>query len=454
MELDHDFCYRAIRSRDVRFDGRIFTAVKTTGIYCRPICPARAARKENVIFFAYAAAAERAGFRPCLRCRPEVAPWTSAWNGTSTTVSRALRLIGEGALDDGDVEALAQRLGVTARHVRRLFDEEVGVPPIAVAQARRVHFARTLLVDTALPITDVAFAAGFASVRRFNTAIRNAYRMAPRTMRRGRALNVREDEITVRLSYRPPYDWRGILGFFAPRAIRGVEHVTSDEYRRTIAIEGVHGVLRVQCDEAANAVLVTIPRTLIGSLKAIVDRVRRQFDLFADPHAVAEHLGNDPLLAPHVARWPGLRVPGAWDPFELAVRAVAGQQVTVAGATTIVGRIAARYGTHIETGDPDLHVLFPEPAKLARSRIGGMPASRATTLRTIGANGGDVQGVKGIGPWTLNYIGMRSGDPDAFPIGDVALRKAAQMNDRELLARAESWRPWRAYAAMLLWRSL
>ncbi len=453
MELDHDLCYRAVRSRDVRFDGRIFTAVKTTRIYCRPICPAPAARKENIVFFAYAAAAERAGFRPCLRCRPEVAPWTPAWNGTSATVSRALRLIGEGALDDGDVEALAQRLGVTSRHVRRLFDEEVGVPPIAVAQARRVHFARTLLVDTALPITDVAFAAGFTSVRRFNTAILNAYRMNPRAMRRGRAKDA-GDEITARLSFRPPYDWRGLLGFLGPRAIRGVERVIGDEYRRTISVGGTHGILRVQCDESANALLVTIPRTLIGSLKVIVDRVRRLFDLFADPDAIAGHLGRDETLAPLVARFPGLRVPGAWDPFELAVRAVAGQQVTVAGATTIVSRIAARYGTPIETSDPELNVLFPEPARLARARIGGMPTARAATLRGIATNGGAVAGVKGIGPWTLNYIAMRSGDPDAFPAGDLGLRKAANLNDRDLLARAEAWRPWRAYAAMLLWRSL
>ena len=453
MELDHDLCYRAVRSRDVRFDGRIFTAVKTTRIYCRPICPAPAARKENIVFFAYAAAAERAGFRPCLRCRPEVAPWTPAWNGTSATVSRALRLIGEGALDDGDVEALAQRLGVTSRHVRRLFDEEVGVPPIAVAQARRVHFARTLLVDTALPITDVAFAAGFTSVRRFNTAILNAYRMNPRAMRRGRAKDA-GDEITARLSFRPPYDWRSLLEFLGPRAIRGVERVTKDEYRRTISVGGMHGILRVQCDESANALLVTIPRTLIGSLKVIVDRVRRLFDLFADPDSIAEHLGRDKMLAPLVVRFPGLRVPGAWDPFELAVRAVAGQQVTVAGATTIVSRIAAKYGTPIETSDPELNVLFPEPARLARARVGGMPASRAATLRGIAASGGRAEGVKGIGPWTLNYIAMRSGDPDAFPAGDLGLRKAANMSDRDLLARAEAWRPWRAYAAMLLWRSL
>ena len=454
VQLDHDFCYSAIRSRDPRFDGKLFTAVTSTGIYCRPVCPAKTPRKENVRFYAYAAAAEKAGFRPCLRCRPEVAPWTSAWSGTSATVARALRLIGEGALDDGDVDALAQRLGVTSRQVRRLFVDEVGVPPVAVAQARRVHFARTLLVDTALPITDVAFAAGFASVRRFNAAVLDAYGIAPRDMRRGRALSTNDDEIVVRLTYRPPYDWRGILAFLGPRAIRGVERVTEDEYRRTIDIDGVQGMLRVRCDEAANVLLVTIPRAFTSSLKTIVDRVRRQFDLFADPQTIAEQLGADPLLAPLVPRWPGLRVPGAWEPFELSIRAVVGQQVTVAGATTIVSRIAAKYGQPIVTSDPDLNLIFPAPARLARARISGMPASRAATLRALGASGGAIDGVKGIGPWTANYIGMRSGDPDAFPIGDVALRRASGLNDRELANRAEAWRPWRAYAAMLLWRSL
>ena len=445
MQLDDDLCFRATRSRDPRFDGRFFTAVTTTRIYCRPICPAKVARREHLRFFAYAAAAERAGFRPCLRCRPEVAPWTPAWNGTSATVTRALRLIGEGALDDGDVDALAARLGVTSRQVRRLFDEHVGAPPVAVAQARRVHFARTLLVETTLPISDVAFAAGFASLRRFNAAMRNAYHMPPRAMRRGRAS---DDAITLRLPYRAPYDWNGMLEFLGRRAIPGVECVGGGEFRRTIALGGAAGVLRVRDDGGALA--VSVPRAFTRQLKTVVDRVRRMFDLFADPQAIASHLERDDVIRPLIQRWPGTRVPGAWDPFELAVRAVVGQQVSVAGATTIIGRIAAKYGTQIDGG-----LVFPEAARLANARIGGMPRARAATIRAVArANGAIDHDIRGIGPWTRSYIAMRSGDPDAFPHGDLGLRKAAGCTDRELLRRAEAWRPWRAYAALLLWRSL
>jgi AraC family transcriptional regulator of adaptative response / DNA-3-methyladenine glycosylase II len=445
VQLDDDLCFRATRSRDPRFDGRFFTAVITTGIYCRPICPAKEARREHLRFFAYAAAAERAGFRPCLRCRPEVAPWTPAWNGTSATVTRALRLIGEGALDDGDVDALAARLGVTSRQVRRLFDEHVGAPPVAVAQARRVHFARTLLVETSLPITDVAFAAGFSSLRRFNTAMRSAYRIAPRAMRRGRA--DASDAISLRLPYRAPYDWQGLIEFLGRRAIPGVESVVDGEYRRTIVMDGIAGVLRV-CD-GDGALVVSLPRAFTRHLKTIVDRVRRMFDLFADPHAIRSHLERDKTLRPLIRRWPGTRVPGAWDPFELAVRAIVGQQVSVAGATTIAGRIAERYGTRIEGG-----IVFPNAQRLANARVGGMPRARAATIRAVARANGALDGVRGVGPWTLSYVAMRSGDPDAFPHGDLALRKAASCNDRELLDRAEAWRPWRAYAALLLWRSL
>jgi AraC family transcriptional regulator of adaptative response / DNA-3-methyladenine glycosylase II len=454
MELDHDVCYEAGRSRDRRFDGRVFTAVLTTGIYCRPICPARTPHKKNVRYFACAAAAEAAGFRACLRCRPEVAPWTSAWNGTSATVTRALRLIGEGELDTGDVEALSRRLGVTSRQVRRLFDQHLGASPIAIAQARRVHFARVLLSDTSLPITDVAFAAGFGSVRRFNAAMRQAFRMAPRQMRRGHSAS--EDEIEVRLPYRPPFDWPGLLAFLRYRAIPGVESVTEDQYARTISIDGVQGVIRVR--HGQDALRLFVPRAFIRSLKTVGDRVRRLFDLFADPDTIASHFESDPEMAALIARWPGVRVPGAWDTFELAVRAIVGQQVSVAGARTLVGRIAAQYGTPFETGDPSLTTIFPEPDRLLRARFGGMPASRVATIRAIAAENIDtleeLTTVRGIGPWTASYIAMRRGDPDAFPAGDLVLRKAlGGLTERALLARAEAWRPWRAYAAILLWRS-
>jgi AraC family transcriptional regulator of adaptative response / DNA-3-methyladenine glycosylase II len=442
VELDHDRWYDALRSHDPRFDGRLFIAVTTTRIYCRPICPAKRPLKKNVRIYASAAAAEAAGFRPCLRCRPEVAPWTSAWNGTSTTVSRALRLIGEGALDDGDVEVLAQRLGVTSRHMRRLFEEHLGASPIAVAQSRRIHFARTLLADTSLPITDVAFAAGFGSVRRFNAEMKRAYRMAPRDMRRGRVAD--EGDIVVRLPYRAPFDYHGLLAFLRPRAIAGVEAVTHDEYRRTIAVGDVHGVIRVR--DAGDSLLLSVPRAFTHTLKPIVDRVRRLFDVFADPDTIAEDLERDRTLRPLVRKWPGARVPGAWDTFELSVRAVVGQQVSVAAATTLMGRIATRFGTPIDTGDPALTHVFPSAEVLREATIDGMPSSRAETIRRIAHGSLDV---KGIGPWTRSYIAMRSGDPDAFPETDLVLRKA--MDD--IGKRAEAWRPWRAYAAILLWRS-
>ena len=431
-----------MRSRDPRFDGRLFIAVTSTRIYCRPICPAKRPLRKHIRIYASAAAAEADGFRPCLRCRPEVAPWTSAWNGTSTTVSRALRLIGEGALDSGDVDALAERLGVTSRHMRRLFEEHLGASPIAVAQSRRIHFARTLIADTSLPITDVAFAAGFGSVRRFNTAMKRAYRMAPRDMRRGRVAD--DGDIVVRLPYRKPFDYHGLLAFLRPRAIKGVEHVTHDEYRRTIAFGDARGVIRVRDDDGV--LLLSVPRAFTHTLKPIVDRVRRLFDVFADPDTIAEDLGRDRTLRALVRRWPGARVPGAWDPFELAVRAVVGQQVSVAAATTLMGRLASRYGTAIETGDPALTHVFPSAEVLREAAIEGMPASRAETIRRVAGGSLDV---KGVGPWTRSYIAMRSGDPDAFPETDLVLRKA--MDD--IGTRAEAWRPWRAYAAILLWRN-
>jgi AraC family transcriptional regulator of adaptative response / DNA-3-methyladenine glycosylase II len=323
---------------------------------------------------------------------------------------------------------------------------------VAVAQARRVHFARTLLVETSLPIADVAFAAGFASVRRFNAAMRAAYRMAPRNMRRGARNGEAPEAITLRLPYRAPYDWNGLIEFLGRRAIPGVESVVDGEYRRTIAVDGLTGVLRVR--DGGGALAVSVPRAFTRHLKLIVDRVRRMFDLFADPHAIRSHLERDDVMRPLIQRWPGIRVPGAWEGFELAVRAIVGQQVSVAGATTIIGRIAARYGTRIEDG-----IVFPDARRLANARIGGMPRARAATIRAVArasvATGFSLSdAVPGIGPWTRSYIAMRSGDPDAFPHGDLALRKAAGCDERELLRRAEAWRPWRAYAALLLWRSL
>jgi AraC family transcriptional regulator of adaptative response / DNA-3-methyladenine glycosylase II len=291
-------------------------------------------------------------------------------------------------------------------------------------------------------------------VRRFNTAMKTAYRMAPRDMRRGRV--PAGGDITVRLPYRKPFDYHGLLAFLKPRAIPGVEVVESDEYRRTIAVGGVHGAIRVR--DGGDGLLLSVPRVFTQTLKPIVDRVRRLFDLFADPDTIGEDLARDTSMRRFVRRWPGARVPGAWDVFELAVRAVVGQQVSVAAATTLMGRIAERYGTPIETGDPKLTLVFPDAATLRDAPIDGMPATRAATIRAIASadleNIADLTSIRGVGPWTASYIAMRRGDPDAFPAGDLVLRRAAgNVTERELLVRAESWRPWRAYAALLLWRS-
>jgi AraC family transcriptional regulator of adaptative response / DNA-3-methyladenine glycosylase II len=475
VNLDPELCYRAVRSRDVRFDGRFFTAVRTTGIYCRPICPARPPRKENAVFFAHAAAAEEAGFRPCLRCRPDAAPSTPAWSGTKAVVSRALRLIDEGALDDSDVDDLARRVGLGSRQLRRLFVRHVGAAPIAVAQTRRLHTARTLLNTTTLPITEIALGSGFTSVRRFNATFRERYGMAPSALRKGVRAAAGGAGIELRLAYRPPFDWEGLLAFLGPRAIAGVELVDGDSYARTVALGDERGIVRVRRATRGNYLAVSAPASFGKSVRSVVDRIQRMFDLAADPAPIADHLRRDSLLAPLVKANPGVRVPGCWDSFELAVRAIVGQQVSVAGATTIMGRIAKEFGEAIEASGGEPNRIFPRPGQIAQAAITGMPSSRAQTIRTIAAAVASgsrcldpgasldesvrrLTEVAGIGPWTAHYIAMRAlGEPDAFPHGDLGLRRAAGKQEpvsaEELRQRAESWRPWRAYAAVLLWRS-
>ncbi len=473
MELDKRACDRARRSRDARFDGRFFIAVTSTGIYCRPICPTRHAKDEHVRYFATAAAAEAAGFRPCLRCRPEAAPGTPAWLGTSGLVSRGLRLISEGALDDDGVERLADRLGVTARHLRRLFVQHLGATPLEVALTRRLHFAKKLLDETSLSFTQVAFASGFGSRRRFNGHIRRTYARTPTQLRRlaHQRVGAEPERYRFRLAYRPPYDWDGVLSFLAARAIPGVESVEGSRYRRTISLGGQQGAIDVS-PGSGTAIGLEVrfpdPRVLL----AIVERVRRLFDLGADPAVIGEHLGADPLLREPLARHPGVRVPGAWDGFELAVRAILGQQVAVRAASTIAGRIASLFGTPAADGN-GLPRLFPTPAQIADApleRAGVMPA-RAETIRglarAVGRGtvtfGGGTDGnatvsallaLTGIGDWTAQYVAMRAlGEPDAFPRGDLVRRRmAGTANARELDRRAEAWRPWRAYAVMLLWQ--
>ena len=351
MDLDADICYRALRSRDARFDGRFFIGVCTTGIYCRPVCPARTPFRKNVTFYACAAAAEAAGYRPCRRCRPETAPGTPAWAGTSATVSRALRLIGDGGLDETGADELAARLGVGARHLRRLFDEHLGASPVQVAQSRRIHAARMLLDNTALPITDIAYSSGFGSVRRFNTAFKTAFDRSPRDVRRARQNGHARDNkapLEVRLTYRPPFDWKGLLAFFGQRTLPGVETVKDGIYSRTLRLGEHSGIISVRHDATRRHVVLQVPAELAASLPEIAARVRRLFDLQADPETVKNQLAVDSQLRALLKRRPGLRVPGAWDPFEIAVRAIVGQQVSVAAARTICGRIVAKYGEPLE----------------------------------------------------------------------------------------------------------
>jgi len=478
MDLDHDACYRAVKLRDARFDGRFFTAVKTTGIYCRPVCPARTPKSANVTFFPTAAAAQEAGFRPCLRCRPETAPDMPAWRGTSTTVTRGLALIELGALDEGNVEALAERLGMGERQMRRLFRQHLGASPIGVAQSRRILLAKQLIHETHLPMTEIAFASGFGSIRRFNETFQELFGRPPGELRRLRGPEVSADrgEFSLLLRYKPPYDWPAMLRFLEQRAIPGIERVETGVYSRTIALDGVQGRISVQPGEG-KALRASIRTSKLATLPNIIARLRRQFDLAADPLSIAAHLGTDPVLAPLLKQRPGLRVPGAWDGFELAIRAVLGQQITVSAAIRLAGRLVAAYGQPAVDPDSGLTHVFPTPDALAKADLSklGMPGSRAATLNGVAAaalaNPGlfgahcdldeaieRLRSIRGVGEWTAQYIALRQlREPDAFPAADVGLMRALvnpqgqRPTPPQLLARAEPWRPWRAYAAQHLW---
>jgi len=475
--LNDDACYTALESRDPRFDGRFYTGVVTTGIYCRPICPARTPRRRNVRFYASAAAAAEDGFRACRRCRPEAAPGTPARQGTSAAVSRALGLIAVGALDGADVGALAARVGLGERQLRRLFLEHVGASPLAVAGTRRVHLAKKLLDETALPVTEIAFASGFASVRRFNDAVREAFGAAPRELRRGAARR-KQAEFELRLAYRPPLDWAGLLDFLRPRAIPGVEQVEADVYRRSVRTPAGVGAIEVRPGDDGRHLLLRAPVSLGRAAGRLSACARRLFDLDADPEPIAAHLRRDPELRKRLRRRPGLRVPGAWDGFELAVRAILGQQVSVAGATTLAGRLVERYGEPLPgAGSAAVSRLFPEPGVLADADVAplGLPRTRARAIEGLAravacgeldlsptedteATRSRLLALAGVGPWTAEYVALRAlGEPDAFPASDLGLRRALADGSGEapseaaLASRAEAWRPWRSYAALALW---
>ena len=484
-QLDPKVCYRALATRDARFDGRLFVGVTSTGIYCRPVCPARPAKFENCRFFSSAAAAQEAGFRPCLRCRPETAPELATWRGTSNTVTRGLALIADGALDgDASVEMLADRLGIGERQLRRLFDQHLGVSPIAVAQTRRVLFAKQLIHDSRLPMAEIAMAAGFGSVRRFNETFQQLFGRPPSALRRKAVValpegSVADSGVTVRLRYRPPYDWPAMLAYLRGRAISGVERLDGERYLRSVAHGGEVGTVEIVHVPERESLAATIRFPSVQALPAIVARVRRVFDLGADVTGIGAHLAKDQLLAPLVAKRPGLRVPGGWDGFELAVRAVLGQQVTVEAGRRLAEQLVQACGAALPgtIGGQGVSRVFPTAAQVAAADLSvlGMPGSRRATLHaiaeaalaeprlfeplaTIEETVARLCAIRGVGDWTAHYIALRAArEPDAFPASDVGLlrgaadRKGVRPSAAELCARAERWRPWRAYAAQHLW---
>ncbi|MCE9551943.1 MAG: helix-turn-helix domain-containing protein [Planctomycetes bacterium] len=479
MTSDDDVCYRALTARDARFDGVFFVGVRTTGIYCRPVCTARTPRRKSCRFFASAPLAELAGFRPCLRCRPELAPGHAPVDSARTIARAAAARIESGALGDGgSLEGLATSLGLSSRQLRRSVRKELGASPVELAQTSRLLLAKRLIAETQLPMVQVALAAGFKSVRRFNTLFRSHYRLAPSSLRRSSTKAVAADCLRLVLAYRPPLEWDSLLQFLAAHAIAGVECVTSSTYHRTVGIGHHHGWLSVSPLPNRNLLAVDLATSLTPALPAILVRLRNLLDLDARPDVIAGHLGLDPLLAPSVERQPGLRVPGAFDSFELAMRAILGQQVSVRGASTLAGRFAQRFGEVIETPLPCLNRIAPTAETLSHARSAtlaglGLPTARAECLRNLARvvacreidlePGVDPTAIvarlvelPGIGPWTAQYIAMRALRwPDAFPDADLGLVKASRMKSAKALEKAaQRWRPWRAYAAMHLWDSL
>jgi AraC family transcriptional regulator of adaptative response / DNA-3-methyladenine glycosylase II len=485
--LDAASCYRALAAKDARFDGVFFTGVKTTGIYCRPVCGAKTPRASSCVFFSSAAAAEAAGFRPCLRCRPELAPYALQQNLAHAVWQR----IAAGALNDGNAERLAEEVGLSSRQLRRVLLQHFGVTPIELAQTQRLLFAKKLLQETHLPMSDIAYASGFGSIRRFNALFLSRYGMAPSAVRRATetAAEAAQDAIVLRLAYRPPFAWTDMLGYLAGRAVPGVESVQRDGkgmlyYARSVRLGDAEGWLGVRQLAARHQLELILSTSLAHVLMPLLARVRQQFDLDASPQVIAAHLSADPLLARQIARAPGLRVPGAFEAFELATRAVLGQQVSVRGATTLSGRLVQAFGDTVTSPFSGVTHHFPSPQRLAAASTAdiaaiGMPASRADAIRALAAftaEGGlnlkpgmplgevitHLRSVRGIGEWTAQYIAMRAlRFSDAFPAGDLGLQKAAiemegdaRLTEKQLLARALHWSPWRAYAALLLWHAL
>jgi AraC family transcriptional regulator, regulatory protein of adaptative response / DNA-3-methyladenine glycosylase II len=471
--IRRDVLERARRSRDPRFDGKFFVAVLSTGIYCRPICPVRLS--SAVHYYATAEAAAEAGFRPCLRCRPEAAPGSSAWIGTSAVVRRILRLINEGALDTGSVKDLAARLGMGSRHLNRLLVQQVGASPIAIAQTRRLHFAKRLLDETNLSATEIALAAGYGSVRRFNEAFKATYKKSPMQLRKRHARGAQEtSEITLKLSYRPPYDWSEAIRFLSERAIPGLESVGPGEYARYLRTTTGHTFVRISACEREYALQMQVRDAAPADLFELSARARCVFDLTADPAQIAGAFQADTLLAPLAKSRPGLRIIGVWDPFECAVRTLLERQLGRFAARAAAADLVASAGQPLDGGLDGLTRLFPTAGALAAADLSNLPLTppQRETLRALcrAARDGIVCfsdsiekvtesliTVPGLDDWVAQVVALRAGgDPDAFPTQDLILQyqaadKTGALNTEALEERAQAWRPWRGYAACQLW---
>jgi AraC family transcriptional regulator of adaptative response / DNA-3-methyladenine glycosylase II len=482
VTTDPTTLYKALISRDSRFDGVFYVGVTSTGIYCRPICTAKTPRSANCRFFSSAEAAESARFRPCLRCRPELAPGNAPVDDARRIAQLLVHRIEEGALDhpaNGQwMERLARQFGWSSRQIRRIVHRELGVSPIELLQTRRLLLAKQLLTETTLPISEIAHASGYASLRRFNDAFLQRYQMAPTRFRKsaGEATPKTAPTFSLLLTYRPPYDWVSMLDFLRARQTTGVEHVAADAYLRTVSMGAHRGWLEVRHEPQRNALSVTLPHALTPVLPALLGRLRNLFDLSARPDLIADAFKDDEILSESVRSHPGLRVPGAFDAFELAMRAILGQQVTVKAATTIAGRVAAKFGEPIQTPYAELTRVAPTAARLshvsdrqlvalgltrarARSIIGLAAAMQNGLVLEPGANPDEtierLVALPGIGPWTAQYIAMRALRwTDAWPKEDIVLRKRlGKVTAAVAELRSQPWRPWRSYATLHLWRS-
>ena len=477
---DHAARYQAVSARDPRFDGVFFTGVTSTGIYCRPICPARTPKAVNCTFYDSAVAAEKAGFRPCLRCRPELAPGSAPVDDARRIAHLIVQRIGEGLVDDNaHIDTIAAQFEISARQLRRIVQKELGVSPIELIQTRRLLLAKQLLTETALPVTEIAYASGFASLRRFNDAFRQHYRMPPTQLRKKAGderghLNATDTSV-LQMAYRPPYDWDGMLEFLQTRLLQGTEAVAGDTYYRTVRLGECTGWIAVRHAPEKNQLHVEFTHSLAPVLPALLGRLRNLFDLDARPDLIAAHLRRDALLKKAVAKNPGLRVPGAFCGFDLAVRAILGQQVTVKAATTLATRFVTAFGEKIETPVAGLDRLAPLPERVARLTVDsisklGIVSARSKSIIALAKAfaAGDLQlsagadperliaqltSMPGIGPWTAHYIAMRALRwPDAFPKEDIAVRnRLGGLTAKQAEERSQPWRPWRSYATLHIW---